>query len=103
MERSANVNNRKNKSRKRKRKYPNGGDGMFFFHKGTGHPAKQISHTEKTWTNIRYTHSPNDLSNYRKDKSLSTPENNVYYHKSIFEDTIYKRGRPYDMSRYKKK
>lgn len=28
-------------------KYKNGGDGMFFYHKKTRHPAKQISHAEK--------------------------------------------------------
>ena len=91
------------KRKKRYRKYPNGGDGMFFYHKATGHPAKQISHTNKTWTNIRYTHSPNNLKNYVKDENLSTTGISVYYHKSIFTDTIYKRGRLYDMDQYIKK
>lgn len=74
--------------------YPNGGDGMFFFHKKTHHPVKQISHTEKTWTNRRYTHSPNNMNNYRKDEELSTKDELIYYHKSLFVDTIYTRGRP---------
>ena len=91
------------KRRKRRRDYPNGGDNMFFYHKSTGHPAKQLAHTLKTWTNRRYTHSPNNLKNYILDESLSTTEDPVYYHKTIFVDTIYKRGRPYDMSQYKKK
>ena len=80
--------------RKRTKKYPNGGDGMFFFHKKTGHPAKQLEHTDKTWTNRRYTHSPNSLNNYKKDEELSTPEKPVYYHKTNFVDSIYTRGRP---------
>ena len=90
------------KVRKRIREYPNGGDGMFFFHKSTKHPAKQLSHTEKTWSNRRYTHSPNRLSNYRLDEELSTPGNNIYYQKTIFTDSLFKRGRPFNMSRYKK-
>ena len=89
--------------RKKRREYPNGGDEMFFYHKATRHPAKQLAHTSKTWTNRRYTHSPNNLSNYKLDESLSTDDNPVYYHKSTFVDTIYKRGRPYDMSQYRKK
>ena len=94
---------KRKEKRKRIREYPNGGDGMFFFHKSTGHPAKQLAHTKKTWTNRRYTHSPNNLNNYRLDEELSTPGEEIYYHKSLFKDTIYKRGRPYDMSQYKKK
>lgn len=39
---------------------------MFFFHKSTGYPTKQLAHSGKTWTNTRYTHSPNNLSNYQK-------------------------------------
>ncbi len=81
------------------RKYPNGGDGMFFFHKKTKHPAKQISHTEKTWTNLRYTHSPNNLSNYVVDEELSTKEYLVYHHKSLFVDSIYTRGYPYKIKK----
>ena len=84
---------------KRNRQYPNGGDGMFFYHKKTKHPALQISHTEKTWTNRRYTHSPNSLSNYVLDEELSTPENPMYYHKSLFKDSIYTRGLPYKIKK----
>ena len=93
----------KKNRRKRNYKYPNGGDGMFFYHKSTGHPAKQLSHSNKKWVNRRYTHSPNNIKNYRLDKTLSTSEVNVYYHKSLFEDSIYKRGRPYNMLFYNKK
>lgn len=82
--------------------YPDGGDGMFFFHKKTKHPAMQISHTEKTWTNRRYTHSPNNLSNYIIDNALSTDEDPVYYHKSSFTDSICTRGRPYKMQKKKR-
>ena len=96
------MSKRKN-NRTHVRQYPNGGDGMFFYHKSTGHPAKQISHTEKTWSNRRYTHSPNNMNNYRLDVELSTPEEKIYYHKSIFTDSIYKRGRVFDMSKYKAK
>lgn len=88
---------------KRKREFPNGGDGMFFFHKSTKHPAKQITHTNKTWTNFRYTHSPNKPHDYLRDESLSTKECPVYYRKHATTDSIYKRGRPYDMSQYNKK
>ena len=56
----------------KKYEYPKGGDGMFFYHKKTKHPAKQMSHTEKTWANRRYTHKPNNMSNYIEDKELST-------------------------------
>ena len=91
------------KRKKRKKEYPGGGDGMFFYHKSTKHPAKQIAHTDKTWTNIRYTHSPNNLKNYVIDKSLSTSDDIIYYHKCIFVDLIYKRGRPFNMSQYQKK
>lgn len=94
-------------SRKKKKKqnidYPNGGDGMFFFHKKTKHPAKQISHTEKTWTNRRYTHSPNNLSNYEEDKTLSTKEKPVYVQKGTFIDSIYTRGSPYKKLNKKKR
>jgi len=90
------VNDDKNKN------YPNGGDGMFFYHKKTKHPAKQISHTENTWTNIRYTHNPNNFSNYKIDESLSTKDRIVYYHKSMFIDSIYTRGRPYKMQKKKR-
>ncbi len=83
--------------------YKNGGDGMFFYHKKTRHPAKQISHTPKTWKNIRYTHSPNRLKDYEIDESLSTENDVVYKTKRVFEDTIYTRGQPYDMRSYKKK
>lgn len=94
---------RRNKKRKSLNNYPNGGDGMFFFHKKTGHPAEQLSHTEKTWTNRRYTHSPNNMSNYVLDKSKSSNGINVFYHKSIFTDSIYTRGKPYSMNQYKNK
>ena len=79
--------------------YPNGGDGMFFYHKVAKHPAKQISHTDKTWTNIRYTHKPNNMKNYRLDEDLSTEDCPVYYHKSVFVDKLYTRGRPYKMKK----
>ena len=85
------------RKRNLKKEYPNGGDGMFFYHKKIGHPAKQLAHTESTWTNRRYTHNPNNLKNYRKDEELSTPEKNVYYHKSDFTDSIYTRGRPLNL------
>ena len=81
------------------KEYPNGGDGMFFFHKKTGHPAKQISHTNTTWTNRRYTHSPNNMKNYVLDKELSTIETPVYYHKSLFVDNIHTRGRPLNVQK----
>lgn len=92
-----------NKRKRKAKEYPNGGDGMFFFHKATGHPAKQLEHTNKTWTNRRYTHSPNNIKNYHLDESLSSKDTKVYYHKSIFTDSIYKRGRPYDMTQYSKR
>ena len=85
-----------------KKDYPNGGDGMFFYHKKTKHPAKQISHTEKTWTNYRYTHNPNNFKNYRKDESLSTKDNPVYYHKLKYVDSIYTRGLPYKIKNKKR-
>ena len=85
-----------------KREYPNGGDGMFFYHKKTGHPAKQISHTEKTWTNRRYTHHPNRNSNYVLDEELSSPEEPIYYQKTIFTDGIYTRGRPFVFKKKKR-
>ena len=85
----------KNKQKKKRnfKEYPNGGDGMFFYHKKTGHPAMQISHTETTWTNRRYTHNPNNLKNYILDEEMSTEDEKVYYHKSLFTDNIYTRGR----------
>ena len=76
-------------NRKRNREYLNGGDGMFFYHKLTKHPAKQLAHTNKTWTNRRYTHSPNNMNNYLIDEELSTPEDIIYYHKTIFVDRIF--------------
>ena len=90
--------------RKRKSRliYPNGGDGMFFYHKKTKHPAKQISHTRKTWTNRRYTHSPNNLSNYKLDESLSIEDDLIYYQKTDFEDKIYTRGRPFNIKNKKR-
>ena len=69
--------------KKFRKKYPNGGDGMFFYHKKTKHPAKQISHTEKTWTNKRYTHHPNRLNNYKIDEELSTSEEIIYFQKTF--------------------
>ena len=83
--------------------YTNGGDGMFFYHKKTHHPAKQLAHTDKTWVNKRYTHSPNRMKDYEIDEELSTDDNVVYKTKRIFEDTIYTRGQPYNMKSYKKK
>ncbi len=83
-------------------KYKNGGDGMFFYHKKTRHPAKQISHAEKTWTNRRYTHSPNRIKDYEEDTSLSTEEEPVYATRSSFVDPIYTRGRPYRMKKKKR-
>ena len=87
--------------KKTKDDYPNGGDGMFFFHKKTRHPALQISHTDTTWTNRRYTHNPNSLKNYVLDESLSTPEKPVYYQKTLFTDSIYTRGKPYKIKKAK--
>ena len=81
---------------RKKCNYPKGGDGMFFYHKKTKHPAKQISHTKTTWTNRRYTHNPNNKNNYLIDHELSTENERMYYHKSLFEDTIYTRGKPYN-------
>ncbi len=91
----------KSKQKKKRvfKEYPNGGDGMFFYHKKTGHPAKQISHTATTWTNRRYTHSPNNMKNYRKDEELSNENEMVYYHKSLFVDKIYTRGRPLNVQK----
>ena len=68
----------------------------------TKHPAKQLAHTEKTWTNKRYTHHPNDKKNYILDEELSTPEMPVYYHKSAFIDSIYTRGFPYSIKKKKR-
>jgi len=89
----------KRNKRKRVREYPNGGDGMFFYHKLTKHPAKQISHTAKTWTNRRYTHNPNNLNNYKKDEELSTPDNEIFYQKTDFTDRIFTRGQPYKIKK----
>lgn len=72
---------KKHKRRISYKNYPNGGDGMFFFHKLTKHPAKQIMHDEKTWSNRRYTHSPNNLKNYVLDIELSDDDEKIYYHK----------------------
>ena len=91
-----------NKKKDLSAKYKNGGDGMFFFHKKTGHPAKQLAHTTKTWTNTRYTHKPNRKKDYVVDKSLSTKNNPVFVTKHKFTDVIYTRGREYDMSQYNK-
>ena len=74
-----------------------------FFIKKTCHPAKQINHTDKTWTNVRYTHSPNRIKNYEIDIELSSNNNIVYRTKTLFIDTIYTRGKPYDMKSFKKK
>ena len=93
-----------NEEKKRNiKEYPNGGDGMFFYHKKTGHPALQISHTETTWVNRRYTHNPNNLSNYIKDEEMSTDDKPVYYQKTVFVDKLQTRGRPYDKINKKKK
>ena len=86
---------------KKKKCYPNGGDGLFFFHKKTGHPALQISHTDKTWSNRRYTHHPNRMSDYELDVVLSTEDNPVYLTKKIFTDSIYTRGNPYNVKKQK--
>ena len=90
------------KKRKRTKAYPNGGDGMFFYHKKTKHPAKQISHTKTTWTNRRYTHNPNNLSNYELDPETSIDGQNSYYHKSLFIDNIGTRGLPYKIKNKKR-
>jgi len=87
---------------KRKENYPNGGDDMFFYHKKTKHPAKQLQHTKKTWTNKRYTHSPNRLKDYEEDIEYSTPEEPVYKTKLSFTDSIYTRGKPYKMKKKKR-
>ena len=92
----------KSKPRKRNTNYPAGGDGMFFYHKKTGHPAKQVAHTDKTWSNIRYTHSPNKMKDYVYDETTSAIDNPSYMTKIIFVDVIYTRGRPYNMNKYKK-
>lgn len=80
---------------RRNKKYPNGGDGMFFYHKKTKHPAKQIRHSNKTWTNKCYTHSPNNISNYCIGNELSNDTEKIYCLKSTFIDSIYTRGMPY--------
>ena len=92
----------KTKKKDLSEKYKNGGDGMFFYHKKTKHPAKQIAHAEKTWTNKRYTHSPNKMKDYEEDKTLSTVEKPVYATKTAFIDPIYTRGRPYRMKKKKR-
>ena len=92
----------KSKRKKHKKIFPKGGDGMFFYHKKTKHPAKQIAHTEKTWANKRLTHNPNRMKNYVYDDSTSTKENPSYITKLTFVDTIYTRGQPYNMNKYKK-
>ena len=88
---------------KKKKTYPNGGDGMFFYHKKTKHPALQVGHSEKTWINRRYIHTPNNIKNYILDNSLPDIDGPMYYHKSLFEDNIYTRGRPYSKINKKKK
>ena len=91
-------------SRSRKyKKYPNGGDGMVFYHKSTGHPAKQVAHDEKTWSNRRYTHNPISLKDYEQDSEYSNDEFVVYITKATFINKIYTRGHPYNMKSYKKK
>lgn len=90
-------------SKRKKYEYPNGGDGMFFFHKKTGYPAKQISHTEKTWSNKRYTHTPNRLKDYEIDTVLSSKDNLVFKTRIVFTDSIYTRGKPYNMKSFKNK
>ena len=90
------------KKKKYKNNYPNGGDDMFFYHKKTKHPAKQISHTIKTWSNRRYTHNPNRPNDYDIDKELSDDSIVVYKTKNIFVDSIYTRGRPYKIKKKKR-
>ena len=85
-----------------KKDYPNGGDNMFFYHKKTKQPAKQISHTIKTWTNKRYTHKPSRVNDYEEDYEYSTQEAPVYYTKKSYTDSIYTRGRPYRMKKKKR-
>lgn len=92
----------KNKYKKQIRDYKNGGDGMFFYHKKTRHPAKQISHTKKTWSNKRYTHSPNRIKDYEIDEELSENYEIVYATKKIFTDDIRTRGYPYKMKNKKR-
>ena len=87
------------KRKKTTTNYPNGGDEMFFYHKKTKHPAKQISHSEKTWTNKRYTHRPNRLKDYVEDTEYSDFNNPVFCTKAIFIDSIYTRGKPYKMKK----
>ena len=87
------------KNKKRFSRYPNGGDGMFFYHKKTGHPAKQLAHTEKTWTNRRYTHSPNRPKDYELDLDDFLLSDGVYKTKAIFVDIIYTRGREFITNR----
>lgn len=90
-------------AKKRTRVLTNGGDGMFFYHKKTKHPAKQLSHTEKTWTNRRYTHSPNRIKDYILDTDDFLPEEEVYKTKKLFVDSIYTRGHPYNVFKRRKK
>jgi len=90
------------KKKKRSNNYPYGGDGMFFYHKKTKHPARQIKHTQKTWTNKRYTHSPNRIKDYEEDELLSTSDNPIYVTKLEFTDSIYTRGYPYNMKKKKR-
>ena len=90
------------KKRRLKSQYPNGGDGMFFYHKKTKHPAKQLAHSDKKWTNKRYTHNPNRPNCYELDNDYSTDEFPVYRTKKAYVDSIYTRGRPYDMKKKKR-
>ena len=76
---------------------------MSFYHKKTKHPAKQISHTNKTWLNKRYTHSPNNIKNYEVNEELSDENETVYKTKIVFEDSIYTRDYPYVMKKNKKR
>ena len=82
------------KSKRLLKNYPKGGDGMFFYHKKTRHPALQVSHTKNTWINRRITHHPNRPNDYYEDKELSVNDVKVYCKKKLNEDSIYTRGRP---------
>lgn len=85
--------------KKREKEYPNGGDDMFFYHKKIKHPAKQLSHTDETWTNKRYTHHPNRPGCFEEDAELSTENEPVYRTKKAYVDSIYTRGNPYKMKK----
>lgn len=72
---------------------------MFFYHKKIKHPAKQLSHTDETWTNKRYTHHPNRPGCFEEDAELSTENEPVYRTKKAYIDSIYTRGNPYKMKK----